>query len=264
MIKKLITDSIELEIYRSEISKLFSLCFNEKLDQELWTWAFLENPTGFPIVALAFDEDVLIGHYAMIPMPFTQGDQKIRGYLSMTTMVHPNYRKFGLFVDLATMVYSRAESNSFVYGFPNSNSMPGFKNRLSWSIWKDYCIATIKSDSLRKIEKDINYLNVSILELDLTAENFLSWRLAKPGANYVKSQNLIYKKYQGSIDVLKILENETRGEYFEKLTYNVLTNSATLLESADHVQQYYFGYRSFGADINEENFTPELLMSDVF
>ena len=138
MIEKIVLHASELVEYQTQIAHLFEICFTDKIDPSLWEWAYLKNPAGEPIIAVALEDGDIIAHYAMIPMPFMRDNSTLQGYLSMTTMVHPNFRKYGLFVELANMAYSQASKNSFVYGFPNANSLPGFKKRLEWNVSSEY------------------------------------------------------------------------------------------------------------------------------
>ena len=51
------------------------------------------------------------------------------------TMTNPKYAGKGLFTTLAKMTYdlARTEGIQFIFGFPNSNSYPGFVKKLSWT-----------------------------------------------------------------------------------------------------------------------------------
>lgn len=53
---------------------------------------------------------------------------------SLDTLTDSRHRGQGLFPKLAASVYGRAQADglSFVYGFPNGNSAPGFFNKLGW------------------------------------------------------------------------------------------------------------------------------------
>lgn len=51
------------------------------------------------------------------------------------TMTHPDHRGKGLFIKLAKATYELARESGiqFIFGFPNSNSYPGFVNKLGWT-----------------------------------------------------------------------------------------------------------------------------------
>jgi hypothetical protein len=247
---------------RSGIAELFKICFGETLDRQLWEWAYLKNPTGRPIIVVALVNGNVIGHYAMIPIPFIQENLQYLGYLSMTTMVHPDYRKYGLFQELASIAYANALPKTFVYGFPNSNSTPGFKKRLEWEISDKFHIATVSSQNL------INYLSSipvnSQGSLDISDNEFIEWRLSKPGTKYYAEGKLIYKDYDGEIDILTTDQVSASVFMGSKKSFNLLSSDESLMNAATALKKYQFGYRNFNSSINLSLLNPNLLMSDVF
>ena len=144
MIEFSLLEKSRILLAEKEIQNLYEKCFDKTLDSVLWRWAFLNNPVGAPVIALAKEKGTTVGHYAMTPILFKHYSKEIIAYLSMTTMVHPNFRKEGLFAILANMVYEAAPHRTFVYGFPKSNSTPGFVKRLEWQVDRDYVIAQIE------------------------------------------------------------------------------------------------------------------------
>ena len=247
---------------RGGIAELFKTCFGETLDRPLWEWAYLKNPTGIPIIVVALENGIVIGHYAMIPMPFVQDNLQHVGYLSMTTMVHPDYRKYGLFQELASVAYSKALPGTFVYGFPNSNSAPGFKKRLEWEIFDKYQIATISSKTLTDYlgSKAAN----SSSSLDMLDNKFINWRFSKPGAKYYADKNIVYKEYNGEIDILTAVQGSPSIFMGSKKKFNILTSDESVTNAASALQKYQFGYRNFNSSMNLSSLSPTLLMSDVF
>jgi GNAT superfamily N-acetyltransferase len=117
-----------------EISELFNVVFKRKLDLRLWNWRFVENPCGKGIIRLMFDNQKLVGHYAVTPTPLWVKGKVYRAAFSMTTMTHPDYCGRGIFSQLASEVYGccKAKGIKFVFGFPNENSYHGFTQKLGW------------------------------------------------------------------------------------------------------------------------------------
>lgn len=252
----------EIANFRKGIADLFRICFGQDLDPKIWDWAYQKNPTGNPVIAIALDEEKLVGHYAMIPTPFYRGNGHVGGYLSMTTMVHPNYRKLGLFVELASMAYAQAKPGTFVYGFPNPNSTPGFRNKLDWKISDEYRIATLDYEAMKEA------MSMTIVRAQsepcLFNEKFLEWRLSKPGARYFVSNNLIYKEHNGEIDVLTEDAKGVPSLLGRSQKYNILTKNQAIIDRSSSVKTYIFGYRNFDSKVDLESIYPNLLMSDVF
>ena len=184
-----------------KIIELFKLAFNKELSIEYWRWRFVQNPLNKIQIKLMFDDDKLVGHYAVSPQELLVNGGKVRAALSMTTMTHPEYTGKGIFTQLASDLYKSYFSKgelSIVYGFPNANSHYGFINKLGW---KDVqviptlsCIDFKKDDfsSVVKITKftDIHhesYLSVVknySVALNRTAEWF-NWRyFNNPSGDY--------------------------------------------------------------------------------
>jgi hypothetical protein len=73
-------------------------------------------------------------YYGVFPSIMSYHGQDILAAQSGDTMTSPHHQKKGLFTQLAKETYKLAAENkvSLVYGFPNENSYPGFKNKLDW------------------------------------------------------------------------------------------------------------------------------------
>jgi len=108
-----------------------------RLKLSTWYWQFRDNPAGKAICLLAEDDGVVVGQYAIIPTRFKFFGKKITFALSCDTMIHPAYRKWGLFTALASELYNSLESDygiTTIWGFPNAASLPGFTRRLEWNL----------------------------------------------------------------------------------------------------------------------------------
>ena len=131
-------DSYRLRDYQKgderAILDLFRSAFQKTLPEPFWKWRFLDNPAGTGAMKLLWDGDLLIGHYATIPMRIQVSGIPQRAMFSMTTMTHPDYGGQGIFTFLAEKCYSDASDAGYigVYGFPNKNSHPGFTRKLAW------------------------------------------------------------------------------------------------------------------------------------
>lgn len=258
----LVTEKDILTKYKGEILKLFEVCFQRKIDERVWDWAYKENPLGNPIVSLCFDGDKLVGHYAVIPIPMAVGGQKVQALLSMTTMVHPAYRKEGLFVSQAEEVYIEAEAQgySLVCGFPNKNSIPGFRKRLGWTIIDTLEVVKVCK---RDIAKYLAPEESEFLKFDIKDREGLNWRLQKPGSSYFKISDSILKRFRGGLDLvyrgidIDSLDND--------LSFSMLVNKKNKeIESVSEGFDYAFGYRFLNNKYLGVDFKLDLLLSDVF
>ncbi len=276
-------DTKALEEHREQIANLFFLCFGVPLDPGIWAWAYLSNPCGFPYVNLAYADDVLVGHYAIIPLKFIVGNCRHSVALSMTTMVHPSHRKSGLFSELANATYRQAvvDGTAAVFGFPNNNSAPGFRKRLNWEIDEKWGIVAVpvslrigqrvepklvSSDEFRALFK----APTEAAFLDLSDPELLTWRLAKPGTQYtllrVEKELFIVKPYGDSLDLVYHSSVEQNilsavSIYANSYEYKTINIFGCLSDGADQKTSYRFGFRCFDTALT---FKPQLIFSDVF
>jgi len=263
-----ITSIPELVLHRENIACLFQECFSKQIDSAMWGWAYLDNPQGAPIVSLCYtDSGKLVGHYAVIPYCIKNTNRGLKSLLSMTTMVHYSYRKYGLFVKQARDVYSVATQLGYdmVYGFPNKMSAPGFRKRLGWIIHKPDNIITIKGSVMKKNSEYASYVSN---EESYTIDNsLLEWRLLKPGVNYtVLGDSLILKEYGGHYDVM-MASSGYEGNIDVSAIYNVLIDSSIDIDSYDSKVPYVFGYKLLSKviGVNDKfDIKKSLILSDIF
>lgn len=89
---------------------------------------YLDNPNGKVVSFNAFYEDVIVAHYALVPMKMLIEGKVVDGLLSMATVTDPAHQGKGLFKQLAkeTFNYATEVGYKFVIGVANANSYPGF------------------------------------------------------------------------------------------------------------------------------------------
>jgi len=263
----IITNKEDLLQYSDSICDLFKECFSSQMSMSLWKWAYIDNPFGNPVVAMSFDQNRLVGHYAVIPNHLINGkDEVLKSALSMTTMVAESHRKHYLFTTLAEKCYAELQSQNYniVCGFPNALSTPGFRKRLEWDIGEPDYVALVTKDQLRNsadlkrfLLSDNNY------GYDVNSKEKVDWRLNKPDTNYRNSKNVITKIYSDNLDLM--LSSEIAiNNLDDNKQYNVLLDSsiADLLENK--VFDYQFGYRCLNDTQGKLSFAKDMIISDVF
>ncbi len=260
-LKLLINDKKELLKYKEQILALFKYSFGKQLNEEIWKWAYIDNPNGSPIVSLYFDKDKLVGHYAVIPVKFIFNQKNINAVLSMTTMVDIAYRRSGVFIGQANDVYQRASQlgYKFVFGFPNTNSAPGFRKKLNWVLEKNLYVATFSYDELQLIEKK-NYSDA--IYFNIYDKENLEWRLSKPNQEYFKKSNNILKKFENKFDIVFYGDDFSTLDKYKN--YNLLLDYNFDKHLSKKQFDYVFGYRFFDASLEDIKFKKDLIMSDVF
>ncbi len=94
-------------------------------------WLYVLNPYGHArgVLVRSNSTELPAAQYMTAPSPaWIPGHGEVKALLSLNTATHPEHQRRGLFVKSAELTFSNAakEGFSFVYGFPNVNSYPGF------------------------------------------------------------------------------------------------------------------------------------------
>ncbi|WP_413491005.1 GNAT family N-acetyltransferase [Shewanella baltica] len=260
----------ELNNYYDAIAELFLESFDKNLPKELWQWAYLDNPFGAPLVSMAFDGKKLIGHYAVIPMNLESENESVLGFLSMTTMVGINYRKHGLFQELAERVYNlinEFNQPAIVFGFPNESSTPGFIKRLQWIISDKYRVIQISKPSVHfAAEKLTRIKTADSLTLNMEKNNIKHWRTHKPNQQWNYINGLGVKPLDGIADIMHLGEIDSLHNLALEQNYNIILpiqEDEILPEGVITAFPYRFGYRTFNMSTTPKIFV-QMSMSDIF
>jgi hypothetical protein len=266
-----INDVNLLKRFFSHIKALFAECFGVELSKELWEWAYLNNPCGTPLVSLAIADGKVVGHYAVIPQSLVNGLDYIDGYLSMTTMVSSEFRRHGLFKILAERVYTNIEKNarlSVVYGFPNDNSVSGFRKRLGWTIADEYHVVQINYDDWNRTCETIkNGVEEDAYRLNMDDKAIREWRCNKPGQTWNIQSGIGLKNISDAMDLMYYDSPEILSDILVDKPINILLPLVTTNEMVggvgDVLFRYRFGYRTFNM-VGNPSFCVHMCMSDVF
>jgi len=260
-----VTRKQDLLEHRPAIEDLFFNSFGQRAIGSVWDWAYMDNPNGEPVVSLCYDEGNLVGHYAIVPMPLACGDVRKKSYISMTTMVAESHRKFGLFTQLAQESYRIATENGvdFVFGFPNSQSTPGFRKRLDWVLPESDYVATIDKATLLVATKAGKFDKTGLLGLNLNDPIIREWRLSRPGATYTFEQGLAYKRHQDAVDLLWWDAPEALASLPDDASVNLLVSASSGLEP-NRQFDYQFGGISLRSAFAVNAINREMAISDLF
>jgi N-acetylglutamate synthase-like GNAT family acetyltransferase len=264
-----ISNKQDLVKYYNKLAILFEQSFEKPLDKAMWEWAYIHNPYGDPFVSLAICDDKIVGHYAVIPYFLENKQGEIHSYLSMTTMVSPDFRGQNLFTILAERVYDQIDAlelPSFVFGFPNDNSAPGFVRKLGWTVFDQYKVYNV---SKKNINKAIDLINDDVDEksftVNFTDKKYLQWRSNKPNQTWTLDNGLGIKYFDGGADLMYISDLSNVNFINDINSINIIlpkpTNAGLLGEELFH---YRFGYRAFNFDGKQPTFFVQMAMSDVF
>ena len=105
--------------------KAFGKC--EIANPNYFDWQYKQNPEGDTVIITVKDPDknnIIIGVNAFLPMNFILNQKQVKCFLSCNSIVHPDYRKKGIFTQLISKIPEIFSTKQFssIYGIPNLNS----------------------------------------------------------------------------------------------------------------------------------------------
>jgi hypothetical protein len=235
---------MEVKLYQpgdeNQILELFKECFGKSMTLEYWNWRFNKNPfDSKKFISLMWENDLLVGHYAVSSIDMIIDNQKHKTALSMTTMTHPKFGGRGVFKQLANHTYAQQIKNDhlMVWGFPNNSSHYGFKKNLEWNDISILGMMSLPIENFKASNSNFSFKKLNIFDKESTTLfnqtskevfidkniDYLNWRyLDNPFADYkvlVSTDNkvgIIYKKIKSfsitekfEIDILEINFNNS-------------------------------------------------------
>lgn len=92
----------------------------DKLEPRFWRWEFMEAPDGKALIYIVQDGERIIAHFADIPRRFSVNGEAVLATLSLDLMVHPDYRREGLFTAMGRYGAQRVKQKNglFMTAFP--------------------------------------------------------------------------------------------------------------------------------------------------
>ncbi len=112
------------------LTDLFASTYGEKASIDFWDWKYIKNPLAhlMPDVTVAIDGSKIVGVRPFWLAEFWMGERKIIGAQHCDTLVHPDYRRQGIFnrMGKSAVRYLLEHNCTLSYGFPGKMSRPGF------------------------------------------------------------------------------------------------------------------------------------------
>lgn len=198
------------------VFELFEKVFHKRMSIEFWKWRFHSN-FGEPIRYLMWEDDQLVGHYVVHPLPFKILEDEEMILFSMSVMTHPDYRGKGIFQKLADRVYHEAQKRAYklAIGFPNINShtihfeklgwlrfgrMTEFEKRVLSASPITKAIEEYKIEELSEFNQSIDrlwhHVKSKYLLTCVRDHNFLNWRYTDhPVSCFLNDHDFIYHKF---------------------------------------------------------------------
>jgi len=101
---------------------------------DTWNWKFQDNIFGETLTIVAENNGRIIGTGTLWPFKFLINGKNHFAYQTCSLGVHENFRGQGVFRKINSMRIQTAKKNnaSFLFSFPNQNSLPGYK-KMGWN-----------------------------------------------------------------------------------------------------------------------------------
>ncbi len=103
---------------------------------EYLKWLYCDNPAGQVVGYNAWEGDLIIGHYACLPVDLYLDGKPHRGLLALHTAMHPQYRNAGIIYSLAkkTCKLAAARDYACIYAVANAASTPVFVRAVGFQL----------------------------------------------------------------------------------------------------------------------------------
>lgn len=179
--------------YIPSFLKGMSLAHDEpEKDEEWFHWKFEQSPYGKAVLACAFDGDIVAGCVAYGRGIVSYKNKKWSCALSYETYVHPDYQGKGLFKKLILLAEKEMEKEGiqFLYNFPNSNSITGFKH-MGWICRNDIKDFKIKIIAYQRALLHLTDLKKSFMPNPSNIDDIKENRLDDIGCNLYSSPDHI-------------------------------------------------------------------------
>lgn len=244
----------------SSIIGLLKIAFGESYTFKFWSWKYIYNPAGFSDenIWIARHKNEVIGHIALLPMECKFKEKKVKIAQPVDTVIHPYWRKMGVFKALSEKFFSNAKNRFFLfYSFPNKRIYKIFL-KLGWKKTPvlDYFIKILKFSKkiklkipknfqikivrVEKFPKEIDEFwscvrNQYEVALERTS-SFLNWRFSKNFGDYniylaydnelIVGYFVIKKESRKNLKILKLMDLQVlpnQGYYFLRLLDEIIT-----------------------------------------
>lgn len=213
---------------------------------------YIKNPLGRAVGCYYYEDKLLIGFMALIPVALTSGDGSRIGYYCVNVLTHQSHRNKNIFVkliDIATNFLS--EKGSILIGHPNKMAAPFWK-RKRMVFQKDLLPSIIFPSFIRRVKKvtkkTFDTLLPSSFWNEVSKENttlvrytapYFRWRYLNEYKEYI-----VYSVFEGKrvvgVLVLKkaffgvyLLIEYCHAEGFHEFTFKSIPNLGIIMTGSE-------------------------------
>ena len=118
------------EVYLKAVPELSSVVHGQRgITKSIIEWKYINNPSGKAHVWIASDinNNKIVGTYALCPWKMNCNGKNYDAVQAVDAMVHPDYRKMGIFTQLQKTAIKDLENSEYkiAISFPPANSYLG-------------------------------------------------------------------------------------------------------------------------------------------
>jgi hypothetical protein len=185
-VRVLDSDSIDFSDMRRLLEQAFAFRSESKVKVEIPTSKSLEfkyqTLNKDSRLAAVFHNDEIVAMNGLIPLEIRRSGVDCIGWMSCDSATHPDFQGQGLFRKCVTSLEDSLPPGTLIFGFPNSNSMPGFK-KMGWLnlgeidlYFSPQLPGGKKSISIRRVEMESFTSPGSFTNGIVKSDSYLNWR----------------------------------------------------------------------------------------
>lgn len=123
-------------------------------EHSYFNWKLRSNPVKKGICAIVESDKKTVGMASITPKKMLFQKKLFTTAEIGDTFTHPDFQRKGIFSQVVNKVRSISENENinFIYGTPNTNSLPGYKKKLNFDV--------LRSVDVKNFVYPINFLNI--------------------------------------------------------------------------------------------------------
>ena len=141
-------------------------------------------------LAAVFSNGEIVAMNGLLPIGIRRSGVNSIGWMSCDSATHPDFQGRGLFRKCVTTLEDSLLPGTLIFGFPNSNSMPGFK-KMGWLNlgevdlhFSPLVLGGKNSISIREVGMKSFTSDCSLPDGIVKSDDYLSWRYSQQRGEY--------------------------------------------------------------------------------
>jgi predicted N-acetyltransferase YhbS len=201
---QVLTTVVEKERHKQEVMSLFQRAFGRPLIENDWRHFIIESPYEPGRCVVALDGDRVVGTANLIPQRLMIDGRRHDYFLFTTSMVDPDYRKQGVYLDTTRLAIEAARDagKSFILAFPNEIAFRPLTVFFPFRPFGDFDLISAPIEEIGLIRP------VDLRRSICLDDDFIRWRFNHRPYLQVRRGDvlLVGKPYGDGLDVAEAIE----------------------------------------------------------